>query len=273
MKRIALALGMIVATSVATSPAIATDSSYACLIEPYQKIELRSPVEALISTIRVDRGATVKKDQLLVELETGVEEAALAAAKYKAVMEGQIRSAETRLTYARDKLRRREELIQQNFISAQERDDSYSEMRLAEAELVDAKDNRELAALEHKRLLALVEQRRLLSPFNGVVTERLQHPGELAQTGEGARAIMKLAQTHPLRVEVILPVALYGSIRIGTKAEVMAEPPLKGTFKATVRIVDKVVDSASGTFGVRLDLPNPKGDTPAGVKCRVTFAK
>jgi multidrug efflux pump subunit AcrA (membrane-fusion protein) len=54
---------------------------------------------------------------------------------------------------------------------------------------------------------------------------------------------------------------------------VVAEPPLKGTFKATVRIVDKVVDSASGTFGVRLDLPNPKGDIPAGVKCRVTFTK
>ena len=271
MKHIALTLGLVVATSVATKSAIAADSSYACLIEPYQKIELRSPVEALISSIHVDRGAAVKKGQLLVELETGVEEAALAAAKYKAVMEGQIRSAETRLAYARDKLRRREELIQQNFISAQERDDSYSEMRLAEAELVDAKDNRELAALEHKRLIALVEQRRLLSPFNGVVTERLQHPGELAQTGEGARAIMKLAQTHPLRVEVILPVALYGSIRNGTKAEVVAEPPLKGTFKATVRIVDKVVDSASGTFGVRLDLPNPKGDIPAGVKCRVTF--
>ncbi len=253
--------------------AAAADPAYACLIEPYQKIELRSPVEALIAKIRVDRGAVVRKGQVLVELDTGVEEAALAVAKYKAVMEGQVRSAETRVGYSRDKLRRREELNRMNFISAQERDDAYSEMRLAEAELVDAKDNRELAALEYKRLNAQVEQRHLASPFNGVVTERLQHPGELAQTGEGARAIMKLAQTHPLRVEVILPVAIYGSIRVGARAQVVAEPPLKGAFQATVRIVDKVVDSASGTFGVRLDLPNPKGDIPAGVKCRVTFTK
>jgi len=257
----------------AALPAAAADPAYACLIEPYQKIELRSPVEALIAKVHVDRGSVVHKGEVLVELDTGVEEAALAAAKYKAVMEGQVRSAETRVGYSHDKLRRREELNRLNFISAQDRDDTYSEMRLAEAELVDAKDNRELAALEYKRLQALVDQRRLLSPFNGVVTERLQHPGELAQTGEGARAIMKLAQTHPLRVEVILPVALYGSIRNGAHALVVAEPPLKGTFQATVRIVDKVVDSASGTFGVRLDLPNPKGDIPAGVKCRVTFAK
>jgi RND family efflux transporter MFP subunit len=271
MNRTLLTLGLLAATLFASLPAAAADPAYACLIEPYQKIELRSPVEALITRVRVDRGATVKKGQVLVELDTGVEEAALAAAKYKAVMEGQIRSAETRLGYSRDKLRRREELNRMNFISAQERDDAYSEMRLAEAELVDAKDNRELAALDYKRLMALVAQRRLNSPFNGVVTERVQHPGELAQTGEGARAILKLAQTHPLRVEVILPVALYGSIRTGAEAEVVPEPPLKGIYKATVRIVDKVVDSASGTFGVRLDLPNPKGDLPAGVKCRVTF--
>jgi hypothetical protein len=32
-----------------------------------------------------------------------------------------------------------------------------------------------------------------------------------------------------------------------------------------------VVDAASGTFGVRLVMPNPGGKIPAGVKCRVTF--
>jgi RND family efflux transporter MFP subunit len=208
---------------------------------------------------------------VLVELDADVEEAALAAAKYKSVMEGPVLSAKTRLEYSRDKLKRREELVQQHFVSAQDRDDTASEMRLAEAELVDAKDNRELAALEYKRLQAQVAERRLYSPFSGVVTELMQHPGELAQTGEGARAILKLAQTNPLRVEVILPVSMYGALRVGNRAQVQVEPPLTGRYTARVSIVDKVVDSASGTFGVRLDLPNPRGDIPAGVKCRVAF--
>ncbi|MEW5768746.1 MAG: efflux RND transporter periplasmic adaptor subunit [Pseudomonadota bacterium] len=267
MKKTCLALCL----SLCVVPAHAAAESYACLIEPYQKVELRSPVEALIKTIRVDRGAVVRRDQVLVELDTGVEEAALAAAKYRAVMEGQVRSAATRVDYSRSKLKRRQELVRQNFISDQERDDADSELRLAEAELLDAKDNRELAVLEERRLAALLEQRRLRSPFNGVVMERMQHPGELAQTGEGARAILKLAQTNPLRVEVVLPTSLYGRIRNGMRAEVSVEQPLKGIHSATVRIVDKVIDSASGTFGVRLDLANPKGDIPAGVKCRVKF--
>ena len=144
-------------------------------------------------------------------------------------------------------------------------------MQVAEANLIEAKDNRRLAPIEEKRINELLEQRRIRSPFNGVVTERLQHSGEIAQTGETARAILRMAQTHPLRVEVILPVAMYGKLKPGASANVEAEAPLAGRYQAKVSIVDRVVDSASGTFGVRLDLPNPKGEIPAGVKCRVSF--
>lgn len=251
--------------------ATAAESGHACLIEPFQRIELRSPVEARIDVIHVDRGSEVRKGQVLVELDTAAERAALEGARYRAVMEGQVRSADSRLAAAKEKLRRRDELVLEKFIAAQDRDDSLAEMQVAEANLVEAQDNRRLAAIEQRRLNEMLEQRRLRSPFNGVVTERLQHVGEIAQIGETARAILRLAQTHPLRVEVILPVAMYGKVRAGARATVEAEAPLSGRYQATVAIVDRVVDSASGTFGVRLELPNPKGEIPAGVKCRVAF--
>ena len=249
----------------------APPGDFQCLIEPYQKIELRSMVEALIDAVRVERGSVVKKGQALVQLSSGVEQAALASARYKAIMEGQVKSSEARMNYARDKFRRRDDLNRQNFISTQDRDDAFAEMKVAEAEHVEAKDNRELNALESKRLEELLRQRTLISPFDGIVLDVLQRAGELAQTGEGARPILKMAQIHPLRVEVVLPVGVYGTIRAGSSATVVAEAPTKGQYKATVQIVDKVVDSASGTFGVRLELPNPGGNIPAGVKCRVRF--
>ena len=249
----------------------AADAGYACLIEPMQRIELRSPVEARIEAIHVERGAEVRKGQILVELDSAVERAALEGAKYRSVMEGAVRSADSRLHAAKEKFQRRDELVKEKFIAHQDRDDSLAEMRVAEANLVEAKDNQRLAMIEHRRLSELVEQRRVRSPFNGVVTERLQGVGEIAQTGESARAILRLAQTNPLRVEVVLPVAMLGKVRVGGRATVEAEPPLAGRYAATVAIVDRVVDSASGTFGVRLELPNPKGDIPAGIKCRTRF--
>lgn len=247
------------------------DPGYACLIEPMQRIELRSPIEARIDVIHVERGAEVRKGQILVELDTAAERAALEGARYRAVMEGQLKSAESRLLATKEKFERRDELVKEKFIASQDRDDSLAEMRVAEANLVEAKDNQRLATIEQRRLSEMVEQRRLRSPFNGVVTERLQGVGEIAQTGESARAILRLAQTNPLRVEVVLPVAMYGKVKVGSRANVDAEAPLSGRYPATVAIVDRVVDSASGTFGVRLDLPNPKGEIPAGIKCRARF--
>jgi RND family efflux transporter MFP subunit len=248
-----------------------TENIYECLIEPNQRIELRSSVEALIDKIHVDRGDRVKKGQVLIDLDAGVERAALEAAAYRSTMEGETKTAKTRLEYSSEKLNRREALVKRSFISTQERDDTLSEMRLADAELIQAKDNKQLATLEQKKLKEILRLRMLKAPFDGVVTDRLQQPGELAFTGVGASPILKLAQTHPLRVEVVLPLVLFGKIKVDSKANITPESPLKGNWQATVKVVDSVVDSASGTFGVQLELANPKNDIPAGIKCRVKF--
>jgi len=81
-------------------------------------------------------------------------------------------------------------------------------------------------------------------------------------------AILKLAQINPLNVEIILPVAKYRSVRMDMVAKVVPEPP-GGTYSAKVKVIDKVIDAASGTFGVRLELANPNNALPGGLKCKV----
>ena len=48
-------------------------------------------------------------------------------------------------------------------------------------------------------------------------------------------------------------------------------PPIEDTYTANVSVVDHVFDPASGTFGVRLTLPNPGNLLPGGQRCKVTF--
>ena len=83
--------------------------------------------------------------------------------------------------------------------------------------------------------------------------------------------ILKIAQLNPLNVEVIVPVSRMGNIHKGMKAVVQPQALVSGKFNAKVVIVYGVVDAASGTIGVRLELPNPKYLIPAGLKCTVTF--
>jgi multidrug efflux pump subunit AcrA (membrane-fusion protein) len=100
-----------------------------------------------------------------------------------------------------------------------------------------------------------------------VVVERYLNPGESAED----KPILKLAQINPLRVEVVLPVAQFGKIRKGQGAVVYPEAGIGGEYESTVSIVDQVLDAASGTFRVRLSLPNPDYALTSGLRCSIEF--
>ena len=106
------------------------------------------------------------------------------------------------------------------------------------------------------------------APSNGVVVDRLLVPGEYRNDQS---PILTLAQINPLRVEVFVPTRYYGRIHVGIPGEVKPEPPVGGRYAAAVAVVDRVLDAASDTFGVRLELPNPELRLPAGIRCKVAF--
>ncbi len=242
-----------------------------CLIEPRQTVEIRSTVEGLIERIAVDRGDSVARGQVIVTLDSAVERATVALAKQRAELEGAIRSGESRVDYSRKKHDRQEELHKQKYISTQVRDEAATERRLAESELKEALDNRKIAKLDYLRQLELLKLKTIRSPVNGVVVERLMHPGEVAEAGVGRKPILKLADIDTLYVEVVLPIAAYGKLKVGSPAEVTPALPGAGTYPATVKVIDRVLDAASGTVGVRLELPNKKQKLPAGVRCEARF--
>lgn len=245
-------------------------AEFDCIIEARQNVELRSPVEAVIESIRVHRGDVVKKGQVIATLESGPERAALDLARSRAEMQGDLKSAEARVELTRKKLIRAEELYKQNFVSVNALDEAEADYRLSVEESRRAEENQKLAELELKRTEQILELRTIRSPFAGVVVDVIQKPGEFA-TSNLKDPIVRLAEIDPLNVEVILPVAMYGKISVGARVAVTPEQPIGGRYQATVRVVDRVIDAASGTFGVRLELPNPQRRIPAGVRCRVRF--
>jgi RND family efflux transporter MFP subunit len=256
------------AGSALAQPAIAPE--YECLIEARQALDIRSPVEGVVESVHVQRGARVTKGQPLATLFSGPERAALDLARSRAGNEGEIKAAQARLELTRKKYERAEELVKKNFVSANARDEAEAEYRLSVEQLRVAQENRRLAELEMKRAEEVLAQREIRSPVPGVVVEVLTKPGELTSSNQ-KDPIMKLMQVDPLNVELILPVQHFGRIKIGQRAWVLPEAPVGGKYVARVEVVDPVVDAASGTFGVRLTLPNPDRKIPAGLKCRARF--
>lgn len=244
----------------------ATDD-LACIMKPYMEVSIGAPVEGIIQTVHVERGDWVSKGQAIVALEASVEKATVALAKAKAEVEATIKSTQAKMAFSARKLERATDLYKSNSIARHELDEAETEKVLAEMTYLEATEKKHMDELEWQRATAALNLRTIYSPLNGVVVDRLLSRGELA----GKAPILKLAQINPLRIEVYAPLSLLGKLKPGLKAEVRPEGGGSTTYQAEITVVNRVVDSASGTFGVRLEMSNPNNALPAGLACTVKF--
>ena len=182
-------------------------------------------------------------------------------------MAAAIRAREATLHLGVRKRERAKELYGRDVVSEDLHDEAETEEALAQAELARALEMQKLSRLEHEQALKKLERLTVRSPFDGVVVDRHKAQGEVVKE----EAIITVAQINPLRVDVILPAALYGRVTPGQRAEVWPELTGASVEAAEVAIVDRVIDPGSGTFGVKLDLPNDDLSIPSGTNCQVRF--
>ena len=249
----------------------ASAAAYDCLIEPTQAIDVGSPVVGLLDKVYVRRGERVAKGQVLATLESRAEQAAADLAYFRSRATGPTLSAENKIEFAARKFQRRAQMALEKLMSTQDRDDAEAELKLAEADLQVARENRQLAEIEHRQQASLLALRTLLSPFDGVVVDQLLYPGEVVEPTGSKKTILKLAQLDPLRVHVILPMSAFRKVSTDMNAVVTPEMPVGGSYPAKVKTVDKLIDAASGTFAVFLEMRNTQLRIPAGVKCKAEF--
>jgi RND family efflux transporter MFP subunit len=244
------------------------ESTFDCLIEPAQVVKLGTPVEGILADVLVDRGDAVKVGQVVAHMESGVEQAMYALAQARGEDESAIRSAEARHAFLLRKVERLKGLLAKAIVSKAEVEEAQAETEVALQDINQAKANLTVARLDADRAQAVLRLRTILSPVDGVVTEVQMAPGEYRN---GQQQIATIARTDHLRVEVFVSNAYFGRIRKGTTARIVPDEPVGGQYDGTVTVVDEVLDAKSGTFGVRLDLPNPERKVPAGLSCRIQF--
>ena len=113
----------------------------------------------------------------------------------------------------------------------------------------------------------MLKRHTIRSPIDGVVAERYLDPGESVED----KPIVRIAQIDPLRAELVVAASQYGFIHPGDKALVRLDDARDSQHAASVIIVDPIIDAASGTFRVTLELPNPERKLTSGLGCTVTF--
>jgi membrane fusion protein, heavy metal efflux system len=240
-----------------------------CLVEPSIVVDVSSPVAGLLDRVAVERGDIVSKGQLVASLESRVERASVELALTKLKNDAEIRSAQSNEDFARKKHARNENLHRDGVVSAQVREQAETEAVLAVEKLKQTKEARAITEQEVHLARSQLSLKTISSPISGMVVERYLSAGERADE----KPILKIAQIDPLRVEAILPASMYGKVKAGMMAKVTPELQGEQGRNASITLVDKVIDPASNTFRVRLELGNKDYSLPSGVRCKINIAQ
>jgi multidrug efflux pump subunit AcrA (membrane-fusion protein) len=111
-----------------------------------------------------------------------------------------------------------------------------------------------IAQVQLNSALAPRERKRIRTPFDGVVTDRLISVGE--RYNEPAPMLV-VARIDPLHIEAYLPAAQRSTAAHRQSAKII--PKAGGTPQAVINVIDPVLDAATGTYGARLALTSPDG--------------
>lgn len=203
----------------------------------------------------VDLGATVKKGQILVKLDS--QDSGLTAKAARA----QVQAAQADLALARAELDRLKQLYQRKFISKQAFD-------IQEAKLKSA-----MALVKQTQAQAAVSDNQsaytdLCAEREGVVTEIHAEPGQIVVAGE---PIVRIAIPENREVAFVVPESRMQGIEINTPAEVRLWAEPARLYHGKVREVAPAADRVTRTFQVRVALPDVDNNVLLGMTAGVRF--
>jgi RND family efflux transporter MFP subunit len=206
-----------------------------------------------------DIGAHVKAGELLATIETPDLDQELAQAK------ANLGVADANYQLARVTAGRWQRLLKSDAVSVQDVDVRAGDATAKQASVTAAQAN-------VSRLEALEAFRRIVAPFDGIITARRTDVGALINAGSGVGPeLFAVADVHKMRVYVRVPQAESSGIIKGMQASLLLPQFSDRTFPATVLTTANSIDPLSNTLLVELMANNPDGVLTPGTFTNVHF--
>jgi membrane fusion protein (multidrug efflux system) len=204
-----------------------------------ESVVLRPEVSGRIATIGFRDGQVVKKGQLLIGLDSTLNEAEVA--QYRAEYD-----------LALSNLKRSEDLARQKFISSSAQETAASNAQVAEARL--------------KLAQARLSKMKIISPFDGIVGIRGVSLGDYVKDGTD---LVNIEDVRILKVDFRLPERSLSQIKAGQDVEVVADALPNERWQGQIEAINPRVDANGRSLELRGRLDNASGKLRPGMFVRV----
>ncbi len=243
-------------------------------VQAWYEAPLYARVSGYLKDWYFDYGAHVKKGDVLATIEAPDLDAQLAAAEQKlnsAQAVVKVREAEKQFAESTYKRWRDSPA---GVVSVQEQQSKQADYNTALSQLVAATADVGQDQGEVDRLQAFEGFKKIIAPFDGVVTARETDIGALINAGSGTgngAELFRVADIHEMRIYVQVPQQLSAGIRPGLVADLTLPQYPDKTFKSTIATTSSAINTTARTLLVELHADNPDSLLQPGAYAQVTF--
>lgn len=210
-------------------------------VRPNQGAMLSAQMAGTVSRILVKAGDQVKKGQLLVELDSSVEQASLKA-------------QEAQLAVAQNNYQRYRNLMASNSASKAEFDNAQAVYQQLAANI--------------ESLKASIKRRQIYAPFDGEAGIVHINAGQFISAGTD---IVRVEDRSQMKVSFTLPQTDLERVALGQKVTVTADALLGQTFEAVISAIDPAINKNTGLVELEATV-NGKGLLYSGMFARLNIA-
>lgn len=208
-------------------------------LAPSQGVTLAVEEDGKVSKIAFESGAHVKAGDVLVELDTSVEQA-------------QLQSAQARLELARINLRRVQTLFKQSAISEQAVNNAVSEEKAADGDV--------------KAIEGTIARKKIIAPFDGRAGIRMVNVGQYMQKSWG---VVPLHALDPMYLDFSVPEREMGSLSIGQTIKFTVDVFADEEFTGKITAIDPQVTPSTRNVKAQATLANPGERLMSGMFAKV----
>jgi len=208
-------------------------------IEALREVEIVARVSGLLERMLVEEGDVVRQGQVLAELD-------------KSELKISLEESKARLGNNRNVFERSKQMIERELISQEQLD--------------RAKFDYETALAQYERAALNLQYATITAPFSGVITQRLVEQGDMIRVNT---VLFNLADTDKLRIRLHVPEKEMGRIFVGNPVRIETEMLPGEHFGGVVEMIAPVVDPATGTIKVTVQVTEGAEKLKPGLFCSV----
>jgi membrane fusion protein (multidrug efflux system) len=207
---------------------------YRTVFDPRHKTNLAAQVETPVLKITKKMGDSIKKDEVLIQLDD-------------AIFKGGYIKAKAALEKAKAVLEAKKELYNENVSSFVELKDAEAAVAAAQSDLILAKKN--------------LEASKILAPFDGKVVNVMTEEHEIPKK---ETSLIEVIDDNVLLAKLLVPSSILNKIHIGQPISIKLNETGE-MVPATIKRIGAIIDPASSTLQIEAEIDNSDGKLKTGM--------